>query len=125
MPIIDLLATGQKHMPVRFSLTTNAQSMPSFNMHRGQPIGCRVVDDDGRPVAGAVITISAPYNDDSGKFVVAKWPTVITDTNGVWSLACASPGFTSLILSIQCSKILPAVIYEQDDTSGVAFSFRG
>jgi len=125
VPPLEFLATGHSHVSTRFSLTTNPQSMPDFKMHRGKPIGGRVVDEAGGPVAGATITIGAPYNDDSGKFSVAKWPPALTDTNGLWSLACAPSEVNRFIINIQHSPLLPGIIFEQDDDSHGPFSFRG
>jgi protocatechuate 3,4-dioxygenase beta subunit len=124
MPI-ELLATGPNHIAAKFSAAIDPQNTPCFKMHRGQSIGGRVVDERGRPIAGAAINVAGPQADDSGRLFVAKWSTATTDTNGIWSLGCAPPAFTRLILTIQRSQLLPAVIYEQDDTGVAPFSVRG
>jgi len=122
---IELLATGPKHIAAKLSTVSDPRTTSSIKMHRGQSIGGRVVDDSGRPVAGAFISIAGPQADDSGQFFVAKWIAATTDTNGVWSLDCAPPGFTRLIITVRPSRILPPVIYEQDDTGAAPFSVRG
>jgi hypothetical protein len=122
---MELLATAPKHITAKFSLTIDPHSIPSLKMRRGRTVGGRVVDESGRPVTGASVTVAGPQVDEEGQSFIAKWFTAVTDTNGVWTLDCAPPEFSRLIITIHTSKLLPAVIYEQDDTAGSPLSFRG
>jgi len=124
-PPIELLVTGQSHVSTRFSVPANNHGTMTFRMRRGKRIGGRLMDEAGRPVAGATVTLGAPQQDESGKFSTAKWPPVISNTNGDWSLGCAPAVLTNLVVSIQHSPWLPVTIFEQDDTTRGPLAFNG
>jgi hypothetical protein len=107
---IELVAAGANHLPAKLLLPSDPQRTPTLKLHRGQTVGGKVVDETGRGVAGAVVTISGPQDDGSGDTFFARSPDALTDTNGVWSLGCAPPGFSRLIVTVRDSKLLPAVI---------------
>jgi hypothetical protein len=124
-PPIELLATGQNHVSTRFSVPADTQGTVTFKMRRGKRIAGRVADEAGRPVVGAAVTVGAPLQDESGKFLMAKWPPAVTSSNGDWSLGCAPAILTNLVVSIQHSPLLPASIFEQDDTAPGPLFFSG
>jgi hypothetical protein len=124
-PPIDLLVTGQNHVSTRFSVPADTHGTVTFKMRRGKRIAGRVADEAGRPVGGAAVTIGGPMQDESGKFLMAKWPPAVTSSNGDWSLGCAPANLSNLVVSIQHSPLLPPSIFEQDDTAPGPLFFSG
>jgi len=122
---IEVVATGPRHTTVKLLFPMDPDRAHVIKMHRGKTVGGKVVDEAGSVVPGATVTITGSQPDDLGQTFLSKWPDALTDKDGVWSLGCAPPKFSRLIITVRPSKLLPAGIYEQDDTGGSSFSFRG
>jgi hypothetical protein len=73
-----------------------------FRMEKAVPIGGRVVDQDGRPLAGASVflTLGRNYPQAEGQRLSVNFEALKTDADGRWSFAGAPEHLDSVALGV-------------------------
>jgi hypothetical protein len=113
---LEVIAAGTNHAPTKFSLGDNYEKPTNdvsvLKLKRGTVIGGVVRDSNARTVPNALISITSVEGTPDTGFSLFKWPDLITDGDGRWSMTAGSVSSRGLEFRISHPNFLPAE-YEQ------------
>jgi uncharacterized GH25 family protein len=107
---LDFAKVDYAATPMSWNEST-AQNLPDEITAKLQPaalIGGIVRSPDGKPIAGATVTVSGVIRDEVGQSLLASYDTVKTDAEGRWSSRRVPKDFEGLNFKLTRSEFLPA-----------------
>ncbi len=119
---LNVAAPGFAATRKMLALSRTDDSQTEIRLQPGRAIAGLIVDDQGQPVPGAVVSIQGLGADDVGQVIAFKLGEAKSDAEGRWKFESAPADLSDLMFAVKHPEFFPGEFMQSDDAEPASVS---